>query len=814
MPSKALLGKVASVLGLAGSGMTWAANKLHSRSEDQDEADPCPTSASIGEIPKPSPRKVRFVSRAHRPRSISTMPIDIPKKPIPSLPPLQLPKAPIMDNLGHGTRPDPIPSARPPDTPVLKAQRNDGYIGLPSPNQDLDALPSPLNIQRDHANIEQNQCTIAASVVKAVESLELARNTTQSESWVPTTKDDGQEQLAARPVSSEDSSVVLPYVDVDLVMKGSYSACAEGYLSSEQLPSKIETHEDTRQRFRGWSGQKVVDGWPSSESDSTNMESPNEFCRVFLGPSSHQQDVDYLQHQSSATRGKDSGIFSIRDTLESMSLTDTVKLSSTQPSPPEKPVTTSGNIATAIPLTPTTASSVSPTRSRRPFRFSNTAEQKPEVDPCGNTSSAGKRSSTEQTPSPVSLPLPLSIPPKRIIGKISPASFTPPPKWSPFQEDGFLYALAVATSCEAGVAHVHETLSSARGFAKLWDFLQLPKCTMPDSNASIPTSEEISDMIKTAQEACKSSAIPVDHHGWSPFDEILFPGALVNANNDLGPTVIYQCLSTEGGFKNLWKVMRLPNPTAPKDDTRLLHEEECQDMVMEAWRICGQSSDQYGWLPFAETDFPSALISAISATGYDHVSSLLVQDGGIAKFWKKAMLPRNTAPQEDTRALTPQEINTMVQKAHRVCGYKREINPDADNIFQYAIGPVPRSSPASIITEHRILSSGSDCWPRRQQQYSGEVSTVDFPLDSVDQNGGHEGHKNDSWSYPWCSECQSVSYGGSLAGDGPSSLSTQQIAQEDEGNGTPRTSGMPTWNKANTKATELPSGTDSHPNLW
>ncbi|RMZ76166.1 hypothetical protein DV738_g5106, partial [Chaetothyriales sp. CBS 135597] len=767
MPSKALLGKVASVLGLAGSGMTWAANKLHSQSEDHGEVDSRPTSANVEEVhemPKTSPRKVRFASRGHRPRDLGTLPIDMPKKPVPSLPPLELPKVPIMDNLANTPNPDSIPVARLPETPVLKAQPNDGYFGLLQQNQDQDALPPPISAPKTYAIIDQSRDVVAppaAPSSRATEVPELSKSSAESQSLITPTKEASQEDLTACPTLSEASSVVFPQVDIDLVIKASYPGRAQDQFSSEQLPSAIETHEDTRQRFRGRPVPKLDDGCASPESDSTSLESPHEVCHVFLGPSSHQQEADCLKHRRSATQYDDSSISAVRDTLDSMSLADTLKSSSTQPSAQEKSVTACDDIEVPILLTPSTTPSASPTRSRRPFRFSNTSEQKSEIESCANTGNTGKRCSTERTPSPESLPLPLSIPPKR-GSKICSAALTPPPKWSPLQEDGFLYALAVATSRADGFAHIHKLLSEPGGFATLWNFLQLPEWTAPDRSVAIPSPEEISDLIKTAQAACKASVGPVDHRGWSPFDEILFPGVLVTVNNDIGTTALYQWLSSEGGFKTFWEQTCLPDHTAPSDDTRLLHEEVCQDMVKQAWRICGQSSDQHGWLPFAETNFPSALISAISAMGYDQVSSMLLQNGGFAKFWKKVMLPRNTAPRDDTRALTAEEMDNIVQKAHRMCGYKREINPEATNkLFQHAVGPVPRPSPASTVTRHRVQS---DAWLRRQQQYSGEVSTIDIPLDPAEENSRHARHKNDSWSFPWCSENQSANYGGDPAG--------------------------------------------------
>ncbi|RMD39661.1 hypothetical protein DV735_g5468, partial [Chaetothyriales sp. CBS 134920] len=745
MPSKALLGKVASVLGLAGSGMTWAANKLHSQSEDHCEADSRPPSAGIEELqetPKTSPRKVRFASRGHGPRDLGTLPIDMPKKPVPSLPPLELSKVPIMDNLAHTPHPDSIPAARPPETPVLKAQPNDGYFGLLQQGQDEEALPPPISAPKNFAKIDQSEDSVAAPaapaapVAPATPPAELTRNSTKSESLMTPTKDSSQEDLTVCPEPSEASSVVFPHVDIDLVIKASYSGRAEDDFSPDQLPSKIETHEDTRQRFRGRPVPKLHDGWASSESDSTGIESPDERCHVFVAPSSHQQDADCLKHRRSATQYDDCSISAVRDTLESISLTDTLKSSGNQPSAPEKAATTCEDIEVTVLLTPSTTSSVSPTRSRRAFRFSNTSEQKSKAESCAKS---GKRCSTERAPSPVCLPLPLSIPPKR-VSKTCSASSISSPKWSPFQEDGFLYALAVATSREDRVADIHKILSEQGGFTELWDLLQLPEWTAPNGSVPIPSSEQISDMIKTAQATCKPSVSPLDHRGWSPFDEILFAGALVTANNDLGTPALYQWLSSEGGFKAFWKQMRLPDCTAPRDDTRLLHEEICQDMVKQAWRICGQSSDQHGWVPFTETNFPSALISAISAMGYDQVSAMLLQSGGFAKFWKKVMLPRNSAPRDDTRALTAEEMDNIVQKAHRMCGYKREINPEASNkLFQHAVGPAPRPSPTSTVTRHRVLS---DAWVRRQQQYSGEVSTIDITLDCAEEvDDSHTSHK-------------------------------------------------------------------------
>ena len=76
-----------------------------------------------------SPKKsVRFRSGTYSPDETKSSPIAVPKKSAPKLPQLELPKTPFMNNFGPVDG-DPIPTGRPPDTPLLKAkERGDSYF--------------------------------------------------------------------------------------------------------------------------------------------------------------------------------------------------------------------------------------------------------------------------------------------------------------------------------------------------------------------------------------------------------------------------------------------------------------------------------------------------------------------------------------------------------------------------------------------------------------------------------------------------------------------------------------------------------------
>ena len=201
-----------------------------------------------------------------------------------------------------------------------------------------------------------------------------------------------------------------------------------------------------------------------------------------------------------------------------------------------------------------TVSSISPSRSGRAFRISNQCQQKPEVESIDNASFSRNILDAEKTPSPVSVPLPLSIPPKKM-------------QWDPYNQPGFVYALAIATSDQGGVRTVHQLLSRKGGFRMLWGALALPSHTAPPANHQTYTDQEAADMIQHAWNTCKTARVGLDPCGWSPFQEIAFPGALLSVEHTWGLKFVHEYLARLGGFRKLWDDMGLPENTAPAQNT-------------------------------------------------------------------------------------------------------------------------------------------------------------------------------------------------------------------------------------------------------
>ncbi len=90
--------------------------------QDDNDSGPLPPARSI------SPKKsVRFRSGTYPSSETKSSPIAVPRKSAPTLPQLELPKAPFMNNFSPVAS-DPIPTGRPLDTPVLKADETDSYF--------------------------------------------------------------------------------------------------------------------------------------------------------------------------------------------------------------------------------------------------------------------------------------------------------------------------------------------------------------------------------------------------------------------------------------------------------------------------------------------------------------------------------------------------------------------------------------------------------------------------------------------------------------------------------------------------------------
>jgi hypothetical protein len=187
-------------------------------------------------------------------------------------------------------------------------------------------------------------------------------------------------------------------------------------------------------------------------------------------------------------------------------------------------------------------SSTSPSRTRRPFRFSNSIGRSGPSSPMGNTSfswhtrspvtptgpdtnpfevEAPSNSPFEgQTPSPVSVPLPLSIAPKK-FGLI-PTQYVDEHGWSPFAELGFPEALLEAPT-------LHHLLYNEGGFATFWSDAGLPKATAPKFNTKPLSKAELRKLIA---DAVKLQASPAAQKmlGSHSMDKLFSPPASNNGN--------------------------------------------------------------------------------------------------------------------------------------------------------------------------------------------------------------------------------------------------------------------------------------------
>ena len=122
-------------------------------------------------------------------------------------------------------------------------------------------------------------------------------------------------------------------------------------------------------------------------------------------------------------------------------------------------------------------------------------------------------------------------------------------------------------------------------------------------------------------------------------------------------------------------------------------------------------ANQYGWSPFDEDLFLDIFLS----TSYLH--PLLLKEGGFYVFWKQADLPLESAPTFDTKALTHEQVGDLVLQTHRLRRIGgRSLNENTSDAMAKLFSPFVSSS----VNKYGPLAT-------HHEDYSGEVSTVDFP---------------------------------------------------------------------------------------
>jgi hypothetical protein len=280
------------------------------------------------------------------------------------------------------------------------------------------------------------------------------------------------------------------------------------------------THEDIRRRFRTprWKedappGRLRVTNPDPEDAEDVGESSSKAASDDLVKPAPEVDDTSCTSH----------GMHNL-----STSPTDPMKVSQSehevyvshiiQSSPPTVPAPISSESPAIVPdsaVSPlnlrASVSSTSPSRTRRPFRFSNSIGKSGPPSPTGNTSfswhtrspvtptgpdtnpfetgSPQNEPAEGQTPSPVSVPLPLAIAPKK-FGLI-PTQYVDEHGWSPFTELGFPEALLEAPT-------LHQLLLTEGGFATFWSDAGLPKATAPKYNTKPLSKAELRKLIADA----------------------------------------------------------------------------------------------------------------------------------------------------------------------------------------------------------------------------------------------------------------------------------------------------------------------------
>ena len=131
-------------------------------------------------------------------------------------------------------------------------------------------------------------------------------------------------------------------------------------------------------------------------------------------------------------------------------------------------------------------------------------------------------------------------------------------------------------------------------------------------------------------------------------------------------------------------------------------------------------ANQYGWSPFDEDLF----LDVFLRTSYLH--PLLLREGGFYDFWKQADLPLESAPTFDTEALSHEQVGDLVLQTHR---FRRNggqsLNADTSDAMAKLFSPFVSSS----VNKYGPLAT-------HHEDYSGEVSTIDFPSAEASSEGG------------------------------------------------------------------------------
>lgn len=362
--------------------------------------------------------------------------------------------------------------------------------------------------------------------------------------------------------------------------------------------------------------------------------------------------------------------------------------------------------------------------------------------------------------------------------------------WSPFDDPGFSHAIMAATSDQGGIEHIRTRLSEANGREVLWKELALNPLSGPDHDLAPLDEKAIDGLLLNCKNICLAEAAPgyCDQNGWSPWHEILFPAALVRANHALRTDEVRHFLHEKGGFANLWQEMNLPSQTAPDADTSALSGEQIDNMLERAWDICGQwtpYADQYGWSPFNESQFPSAFLSSLGVTCSNTPRQRLLAVGGFAALWRILSLPKSTGPQPNTRGLSEEEVEKVVHQARKMCRYKLFKNPTFPRrglpTMSAMYSPYQSSNQNYFAPLASTANAASPAAGRRQDQYSGEVSSIDETFVTTQEN------KSDHQV-----ETPRGIYEDSIAGDYPASSIADPADEDDKENQPPSMASKPT----------------------
>ncbi|ETN37067.1 uncharacterized protein HMPREF1541_08057 [Cyphellophora europaea CBS 101466] len=504
-----------------------------------------------------SPKKsVRFKSATFSRESTATSsPINVPTKTTPSLPALRLSTEGFPQNLTMDSLRDPIPTGRPQDTPILKSQAaNDYFFPFPTEiDSQLDTLkgrresskPLPLIDLEKRASEQDNPFAdpddVSGSPSRIVSSQAVGpldsdrgscRSNTSStppvrmsteEEWSRLSPSKPPDDAGQHVRIESESNITNPFLEstdtfeIPQVPPGT----PEDTQSTEN--NEVLDNEDrakTANPPSAWSLEsRVVDDAGvkrnTTKPDTDSDDSDDTIALLRRRPVPTHEDIRRqfrsrrLQEQAQSATGLESQISQAmqENVTPSMQTDPTEYFAEGKRSQPSASVSPEVGFVPDNAVSPlnlrSNISSVSPGRSRRPFRFSNrTPDSSPSVG-IGTTQFGWeghklaapvygpKRLFEGKTPSPTSVLLPPSVASKTS----NLAKWYDQYAWTPFDEAAFSKAFLDATQD----LDLRDILTQHGGFAQVWRILDLPRGTSPADDTRGLKDVDVQELVMTCR---------------------------------------------------------------------------------------------------------------------------------------------------------------------------------------------------------------------------------------------------------------------------------------------------------------------------